>query len=45
MYSIKKLQFGVISSEFGDAKQYAEGCRQQKLTTNSDTTEQFGAKA
>jgi hypothetical protein len=44
MYSITKLQFGVMSSEFGDAKQHAEGYRQQKLTTNTDTREQFGAK-
>ena len=53
MYSIPKLQFGVISSpactkrfgegrEFGDTKQYAEGCRQQKLTTDTDTREQSG---
>ena len=49
MYSICRLKFGVINSvvtteEFGDAKQYAEGCRQGKLTINTDTREQFGIR-
>jgi hypothetical protein len=31
MYSICKIQFGVMSLEFGEGKQYAEGRRQRRL--------------